>query len=110
MVRLQTIVGPVQVLVAHALASSYPRQQRIEWWTRLADLLALHSDRDVFTDWLLEANLTMESVQSASVGSVHAEEEIDVGDLFHAQLLKWDLAWPATFRFDPLGAGTWRSK
>ena len=55
-VRLTTIVGIIQVLVAHALDSSYPQDVR--------HLLSTLLVKGVLTIWLVDTNVTAGSVQS----------------------------------------------
>ena len=89
MVRLLTIVGPIQILVAHALDSSYPPDQIAVWWKELGQLLDACVDKDVLTMWPLDANVTVGSEQSSAVGPRHPETEPAAGSLFHAQLRRW---------------------
>ena len=53
----------------------YHREQMESWWRGLAQLMLLRFTKEVFTLWLIDANLAMGSARSESVGAVHAEEE-----------------------------------
>ena len=100
-VRVPMLVGIVQfVVVAHALDTSYPPEQVQKWWNGRRSTLSSVMIPSCHTIWLIDANATGGTRQSAASGPHHPEEETTSGGLFHDLLLDWSMALPATFHSD----------
>ena len=107
----------VAQLVRHAASSCHHRcspngccaRPRFPLWKELRSILSQLVARGIATVWLIDANLTMGSVQSEAVGSYQPEHDSEVGAECHSLLTTWDMVLPATFHHDPTGAGTWCS-
>ena len=98
MVILQTHAGIVQVVVAHAPDSTYPEPVRQAWWATTCTVQKKMFQKDEPVIWLIDANATVGSITSSSVGPVNPETESNSGVWFHEALLAMDLALPATFQ------------
>jgi hypothetical protein len=108
-VRVPMLVGVVQFVVAHALDTSYPAEKVKEWWAAFRSTLQSILVPSLLTVWLIDANATLGSSQSDAIGPHHPEKESKASGFFHALLLDWKMALPATFHHDDAGAATWQS-
>ena len=72
-VRIPTIVGVLQVVVAHSLDSSYRIHRVLEWWAECRTLLRKLLVPNISTIWLIDANTTVGTVQSEEIGPHHLE-------------------------------------
>ena len=79
LVSLRTIVGHRQVVVAHAIDSSYPRERVLTWWRDLRAIPLQLLVRGVTAVWVRYANYTVGSVQSEAIDAYHPEDDSGVG-------------------------------
>ncbi len=96
MVILQTLNGTVQVVVAHAPDSTYPEPERRAWWAAIRTIQRRVFRKDEPVIRPIDANATVGTVVSSSVGPVNPENESASGAWFHEALLSLDLILPAT--------------
>ena len=68
------------------------------------------SKKGVWNLWFFNANVTVGSVPSETIGTYHQEQEREASATFHKLLPKWEMALPATFHHDPTSATTWTSR
>ena len=87
----------MDVVVAHAPHSGSPEGVLMAWWQELQKIVSTRGSRNVPIICLIDANATVGSAVSRSIGSFAAEVENQGGDLFHGFLLDNDLCLPATF-------------
>ena len=105
MVKVYTRCGLVQVVVAHALDSSYPLAERKEWWGVPGDIMLALFSRSAQSFWLVDANVSLGSVMSTTVGPRQPEKECEVGACFHKLLIQLEMTLPATCIEDEVAAG-----
>ena len=82
---MRTVGGTLYCFVGHALdVPKYGRQQVIEVWNETAVIQQNHHPPNANVVWMVDANLTMGSVQSEATGSYHPESESEAGAGFHS--------------------------
>ena len=108
--RILIVRVPIlQLVVAHALGSSYLPEQSAELWANLGAILQHVLLPSLNTIWIIDANVTVGARQSEAIGPYHPEKETAAGELFHALLLNWKMVLPATVHHDETRAATWQS-
>ena len=90
-------------VAGHALDSSYPQAQVLEWWNTLVALLANSYSREAQSIWLIGSNTVAGSAQSDATGSHHPGAEHVPGAPFHELLRHWDTAPSSYICVDPAG-------
>ena len=88
-VKLVTIIGAMQVVVAHGLESSHYRGTILTWWKEFRIIRARPLCTHITTVWLIDDNNTMGLVQSDAVGPHHPEQEPEACAEFHSLLTTW---------------------
>ena len=96
LVQIQAPFLRLAVLVAHGPFEGSRHTTPSAFWTSMGTLLASPGlARDVVV--LTDANARVGSVLTESIGGFGAEQETEVGDIFHSFLLKHGLCLPSTF-------------
>ena len=69
---------------------TYTDEQVCEWWFSTKELLHKFVDPPFPLVWLVDANLTLGSTTSQSVGNRHPKQQVPHGHLVHDDLLRLD--------------------
>ena len=104
LLRLSFAGQHLGIFAGHGPHRGHPTDFRIAWWKTTADLCKAHSSA---LDWvfLVDANCSLGSTVSRSVGSHLAEQEDEAGEAFHGLLHSCGAWVPSTFHDSFSGDG-----
>ncbi|MFM7985901.1 MAG: hypothetical protein ACKPKO_41960, partial [Candidatus Fonsibacter sp.] len=94
-VTVTLIVGAFQIVVAHALDSSYTEGQIQGWWHQFHKTMQSIKRPGMMSLSLIDANCTLGAVQSPAIGPANPDIETTIGSFVHHMLKS----------IGPIGAG-----
>lgn len=97
LVAIRAPMLAIDVVVAHALDSSYSQEEIEAWWAHLSAVCRWRRDKAVPMIPIIDGNARVGSVASIHVGEHRAQIEDASGELLHAFLQEFDLVLLATW-------------